>query len=102
MLAYGLHQAALDFFGRARAVTHYDFLHAVHTKLFVVPAFDFGDAVGIEHKPIAAFQLQLCLLVRPFGEQAEHSSANAQLKRSAIGTDQNGRIVSSVAVAQSS
>ena len=24
VLAYGLHQTALDFFGRARAVTHYD------------------------------------------------------------------------------
>src|SRR4051794_9103977 len=49
VLAYGLHQAALDFFGRASAVAHYDFLHALHAKLFVIPAFDFGDAVSIEH-----------------------------------------------------
>src|SRR5689334_6514821 len=75
-----------------------DLLHALHAKLFVMTALYFRDAVCVKNQAVAAFKLQLGLLVGPFGEETENASSYAQLLDGAVGVYQDRRVVAGIAV----
>jgi hypothetical protein len=99
-LLYGMHQGEEDFAWFPSSVCPQRLEQAMLAKFIVPGVHGFGNPVGINHEQIARCQLSLGDGALPRFKQAEYGCGARQPLDGSIVTQQDGRVVTAVDIAQ--